>query len=254
MPDWTEIHNKLTAPFRLEELGTNNESKGGGPYVDARSVAERLDEAVGPGSWSTSFRLIDAASGAVECVLTIHGVAKSDLGYPNEAIGFKRLPTEEEIAEAVKSLKQEWQRAKYRERVVRLTYLHPATAEPCLKIGSDEPLKAAYSDAFKRASVQWGIARYLYPYPTKRPREANHGQDDDSSRADDGDPPNHTTNDPARGILASTPQLNAIEKLARLLGRPENADPDQTSHEASTRITDLSREYNERKGTVRRSA
>jgi hypothetical protein len=68
------------------------------------------------------------------------------------------------------------------------------------------------------------------------------------------DPPTTTNNDPKRGILASSPQLNAIEKLTRLLGRPEEADPDQTSHEASTRIAALTREYNERKGTMRRSA
>jgi hypothetical protein len=85
--------------------------------------------------------------------------------------------------------------------------------------------------------------------------DSNHGQDDDPPTAKNGDTPASTPkNDPQRGILASSHQLNTIEKLARLLGRPETADPDQTSKEASDRITDLSHEYNERKGTGRRSA
>jgi hypothetical protein len=79
-------------------------------------------------------------------------------------------------------------------------------------------------------------------------------RDDDPPPAKkDNKPASTTTNDPKRGLLASASQLNAIEKLASLLGRPENADPDQTSKEASTRIEDLSREHNERKGTVGRA-
>jgi hypothetical protein len=55
---------------------------------------------------------------------------------------------------------------------------------------------------------------------------------------------------------ASANQLATIAKLSRLLGRPEEPSEDMTSAEASERITDLSREYNERKGgsAGRRSA
>lgn len=53
---------------------------------------------------------------------------------------------------------------------------------------------------------------------------------------------------------ASTNQLATIAKLSRLLGQPEEPG-NMTSAEASERITELSREYNERKGSVgRRSA
>lgn len=54
---------------------------------------------------------------------------------------------------------------------------------------------------------------------------------------------------------ASANQLATIAKLSRLLGQPEEPGEDMTSAEASERITELSREYNERKGAgSRRSA
>jgi hypothetical protein len=55
---------------------------------------------------------------------------------------------------------------------------------------------------------------------------------------------------------ASANQLATIAKLSRLLGQAEEPNESMTSAEASERITDLSREYNERKGTPanRRSA
>jgi hypothetical protein len=55
---------------------------------------------------------------------------------------------------------------------------------------------------------------------------------------------------------ASANQLATIAKLSRLLGEPEEPREDMSSAEASDRITELSREYNERKGTpaARRSA
>jgi hypothetical protein len=42
--------------------------------------------------------------------------------------------------------------------------------------------------------------------------------------------------------------LATIAKLSRLLGVPEQPDESMTSAEASERITELSRDYNERKG------
>jgi len=54
---------------------------------------------------------------------------------------------------------------------------------------------------------------------------------------------------------ASANQLATIAKLSRLLGQPQEPSEDMTSAEASERITELSREYNERKGVAsRRSA
>ena len=85
-------------------------------YITARQVQDRLDKVLGPGHWSTRYRLIDPNGPAVECTLTIFGVSKADIGYSNN-------PDAEH---------------------------------------ETEPLKAAYSDAFKRAAVHFGIGRFLY--------------------------------------------------------------------------------------------
>lgn len=54
---------------------------------------------------------------------------------------------------------------------------------------------------------------------------------------------------------ASANQLATIAKLSRLLGQAEEPGDGMTSAEASERITELSRRYNEQKGTAaRRSA
>lgn len=48
---------------------------------------------------------------------------------------------------------------------------------------------------------------------------------------------------------ASANQLATITRLSRLLGAPEEPGEDMTSADASERITELSREYNQRKAT-----
>jgi hypothetical protein len=121
----TQDRDALIAPFDVGELKffcvatTKDKTKGKvGSYIDARAVMDRLDAVVGSDSWSTAYRILDPATKAVECQLTVDGVTKADVGYPNEA----------------------------------------KDADNADK----EPLKAAYSDALKRAAVQFGIGRYIY--------------------------------------------------------------------------------------------
>lgn len=52
-------------------------------YVTASDVANRLDTVLGPGNWATRFVVIDRDRSIVECTLTIFGVSKADVGYPN---------------------------------------------------------------------------------------------------------------------------------------------------------------------------
>src|SRR5207249_11621795 len=52
-------------------------------YVTARQVAKRLDDVVGPGNWSDSYRVLSMEPWIVECTLTVCGVAKSDVVYSN---------------------------------------------------------------------------------------------------------------------------------------------------------------------------
>lgn len=143
MAEADSLHDRLTRPFDGRELKffPVAKSKDGftarvGSYIDARAVMDRLDEVVGVGMWSTSYRCIDPMEKAVECtlMLLVDGawISKADVGYPNEA------------RDADNPEKEPW--------------------------------KAAYSDALKRAAVQWGIGRYIYSIELERdwlPIDAN---------------------------------------------------------------------------------
>jgi hypothetical protein len=115
---WREIGSNLRKP-----MANVKQRRGRGgmqfSYITARQVQDRLDAVVGPGNWSTRYRVHDG--GAVECTLIIFGVSKADVGYSNNPDADPEDPQ----------------------------YEH-------------EPLKAAYSDAFKRAAVAWGCGRFLY--------------------------------------------------------------------------------------------
>lgn len=53
------------------------------PYVDARAIMERLDDAVGPDNWSVSYAPSVVGTG-VECRLTVCGVTKADVGTTSD--------------------------------------------------------------------------------------------------------------------------------------------------------------------------
>ena len=84
--DWQQIGPRLTEPFCTPKWRVQRTSKervqGKYPegtrglvvaYIDARQVFSRLDELFGPDGWQTGYRVLDAASGAIECTLTIAG-------------------------------------------------------------------------------------------------------------------------------------------------------------------------------------
>lgn len=50
-------------------------------YVDARAVAQRLDDVLTPGGWS--FHVEVAASDVIKGSLDIDGIVRQDIGYPN---------------------------------------------------------------------------------------------------------------------------------------------------------------------------
>ena len=89
--DWRAIGAALAAPFAPEQVEWRIQGKGGPnaraqivAYVDARDVAQRLDDVVTPGGWSFDWQPLHVdASGEVKTArgsLTIYGVTKSDLG------------------------------------------------------------------------------------------------------------------------------------------------------------------------------
>ncbi len=121
-----EMLRRLAEPFPVEEVGfkiqSYNKDKTRGmviTYIDARSVAARLDEVVGV--WEDSYRELPSSKNglAVECSLSV---------YFNDR---------------------------------KITRVDTGTAS----IEDRDAHKAAYSDAFKRAAVKFGIGRYLYALP-----------------------------------------------------------------------------------------
>jgi hypothetical protein len=78
---WRRVGELLRKPMRTKER------KGPGgrmlSYITARDVQNRLDGVVGPGNWSTSYRVLDLDKAIVECRLEIFGVAREEIGYPN---------------------------------------------------------------------------------------------------------------------------------------------------------------------------
>ena len=76
---WRKIGELLRQPMESK----SRPGRGGQKYdyITARQVQDRLDLVVGPGNWSTMYRVFDGS--AVECTLTLFSVSKADVGYPN---------------------------------------------------------------------------------------------------------------------------------------------------------------------------
>jgi Rad52/22 family double-strand break repair protein len=78
---WRRVGDLLAQPMSTRSFN----GRGGQrfEYVTARQVAKRLDDVVGPGNWSDTYRVLSMEPWIVECTLTVCGVAKSDVGYSN---------------------------------------------------------------------------------------------------------------------------------------------------------------------------
>lgn len=149
----------LAAPFPDSEIKSYQEQGMTFRYIDARQAMQRLDEAVGPGNWTTAFRVIDPERWAIECQLTVCGLTRADVGYANS------------------------QNSSFEK----------------------EPLKGAYSDALKRAAVQFGVGRHLYDKPGR------------------GNP----THLPTSGLLDVARQAGA--RVTSINGQPVQQEPPATS-------------------------
>jgi hypothetical protein len=117
-----EVWRRLAEPFppsevqwRIEALSKDKTRALVVPYIDARSVLDRLDQVVGPENWNDQYEVLHLREEGpdrprlceVKCRLTVYGVTKED-------------------------------------------------------VGEGDSLKAAFSDALKRAAVKFGIGRHLY--------------------------------------------------------------------------------------------
>jgi hypothetical protein len=126
--------DKLRVPFSPEKIhwrvGATTKDKARGlalAYIDARDVMERLDAVCGPENWQR--RYVDAGTGRTCCEIgiNVHG---------GLAIHSENDPPE------------------FLERWI---WKGDGAGDTDV-----EGEKGAFSDAFKRAAVNWGIGRYLY--------------------------------------------------------------------------------------------
>lgn len=148
LDSWT--YARLSEPFALSELRYRtafSPPRGGGvaqvlAYVDARSVAERLNQVVGTENWNDSYLPISLQE-TVEQDVSESGrfVTKysRDLS-PHSTITFPR----------------------YHEGVIASLTVLGVTKSDVGSISFSDPLKGAVSDALKRVAVKFGIGSYLY--------------------------------------------------------------------------------------------
>lgn len=88
--DWRALGEALRRPFDPADIDFRPQGKTSAGakcqvvcYIDARAVADRLDEVVGPGAWSFAYTPLVIERGEVQLAkgaLTIHGVTKEDIG------------------------------------------------------------------------------------------------------------------------------------------------------------------------------
>ena len=93
-------YGKEKKPYnRKDNDGNQTQVAGCIAFIDARSVMDRLDSAVGVANWGDSYRHVSikdkdyrgnvVEQEGVECTLTVFGVSKTDVGMPSQSDGLK---------------------------------------------------------------------------------------------------------------------------------------------------------------------
>lgn len=199
----SEVWNKLAEPFpagevqwRVEALSKDKRRAMVVPYVDARTVLDRLDEVLGPSGWSDGYEVLATKEGeyAVRCRLSVLDIAKED-------------------------------------------------------VGEGDSLKAAFSDALKRAAVKFGIGRYLYrmdkqwvdhdpdsgrfKVPELDGREAGSGRPEAPFSPPRSQPPAQarTEGSASQASAPAQPQESADQQPAERSAQPRVEVPRQAAHQ-----------------------
>jgi hypothetical protein len=131
---WERMLELLQAPTPPDEVKSRSQGGTQLSYVDARFCQDRLDASVGPGNWQVACQW--SPSIHTEAIVKRNGevlVPEMDNPYPVVGVGI-------------------W-------NPVRREWVWKFDIGDFSDIAS---VKGGYSDSFKRACVQWGIARDLY--------------------------------------------------------------------------------------------
>jgi hypothetical protein len=143
-----EIAVALLAPFSAAIVGWKAQAttKDGSramavAYIDARAVADRLDESVGPENWCDGYIVLgeQRTSGGMEivvaCRLTVLGVTKEDVGTGEDykaaySDAFKRAGVRHGIGRYLYSLDKQWVAYDAYAKQLKETPVLPAWAVP----------------------------------------------------------------------------------------------------------------------------
>lgn len=132
-----EIFEKLGKPFpardvlwRIQKLSKKSQKGLAVPYLDARAVADRLDEVVGQNCWKDEYKPWH----------TYKTTVKED-GKSIE----KEIRSQLCVLSIYDNERGEW-----------------VSKTDAAENSNIEPVKGGISDAFKRAAVKWNLGRYLY--------------------------------------------------------------------------------------------
>lgn len=135
MKNVTELMTSLSASFPESDIswraGAPSADKSSAvvlPHIDPRLVQARLDETVGPEGWKVEFREVVAGAKLVSVVCSLALRCDGEWVAKEDAA---------HVSEAVNVL-------------------------------NEFAIKGAYTEAFKRAAVMWGVGRYLYRMPRVR--------------------------------------------------------------------------------------
>ena len=132
-----EMYDKLGEPFpardvlwRIQKLSKKSQKGLAVPYLDARAVADRLDEVVGQNCWKDEYKPWH----------TYKTTVKED-GKSIE----KEIRSQLCVLSIYDNERGEW-----------------VSKTDAAENSNIEPVKGGISDAFKRAAVKWNLGRYLY--------------------------------------------------------------------------------------------
>jgi len=156
----------LAAPFRPTEVKAkpqvyiSSTERAFASYVEARVVQERLDKIIGPNGWRAEFTTIKDFT-------SLRGVSiVNDAGaLLPELLEKLWYPDRRNVKNDKTGKWEEQDVPPVPKRYVEIECTLFVNGFPKTNTGSGSDYKAAYSDAFKRSAVEFGIGRYLYDMP-----------------------------------------------------------------------------------------
>ena len=233
--DWQAISAALRQPFNPADVDFRPQGKPSGNgkvqavcYIDARTVADRLDDVVGPGAWEFTYEPLVTANGQVQIAkgrLSIHGVVKEDVG---EASNFD--PSKGCVSDALKRAAVLWGIGRYLYGIGG----EWVTADQYGRISNDDVKRL-------RAKLPTPNGKTA-PNRAPQPNLTAHPKHTPASTSGDSRPPQRvSTQDTPRS--ATKEQRDMLAKGAAAMGRTLELDDALTFDEAERMLAAWRREW-----------